>query len=239
MNNDKRILVFTATYNEIENIKELINGITRYLPRSSILIVDDNSPDKTSEVVKELRKKNHSINLIEREKKLGLDTAHKIAFRYAVKNNFDCWITMDADLSHHPKELPEFIKNLKNYPFVIGSRYVFGGKCLMKGTRLMMSKFGNKLIKIISQIKSNEFTTSFRGFDIKNLKDFDLNNVKTKGYSFFMGTLFELERNNIIIKEIPITFYDRKKGISKIPRIEILRTLKNLFFLTFKKIFFK
>ena len=109
----------------------------------------------------------------------------------------------------------------------------------MKGTRLIMSKFGNKLIQIISQIKSNEFTTSFRGFDIKNLKDFDLNNVKTKGYSFFMGTLFELERNNIIIKEIPITFYDRKKGISKIPRIEILRTLKNLFFLTFKKIFFK
>ena len=239
MNNDKRILVFTATYNEIENIKELINGITRYLPRSSILIVDDNSPDKTSEVVKELRKKNHSINLIEREKKLGLDTAHKIAFRYAVKNNFDYLITMDADLSHHPKELPEFIKNLKNYPFVIGSRYVFGGKCLMKGTRLMMSKFGNKLIKIISQIKSNEFTTSFRGFDIKNLKDFDLNNVKTKGYSFFMGTLFELEKNNISIKEIPITFYDRKKGVSKIPRIEILRTLKNLVLLSFNKIFFK
>ncbi len=239
MNNDKRILVFTATYNEIDNIKELINGITRYLPRSSILIVDDNSPDKTSEVVKELRKKNHSINLIEREKKLGLDTAHKIAFRYAVKNNFDYLITMDADLSHHPKELPEFIKNLKNYPFVIGSRYVFGGKCLMKGTRLMMSKFGNKLIKIISQIKSNEFTTSFRGFDIKNLKDFDLNNVKTKGYSFFMGTLFELEKNNISIKEIPITFYDRKKGVSKIPRIEILRTLKNLVLLSFNKIFFK
>ena len=239
MNNYKRILVFTATYNEIENIKELINGITRYLPRSSILIVDDNSPDKTSEVVKELRKKNHSINLIEREKKLGLDTAHKIAFRYAVKNNFDYLITMDADLSHHPKELPEFIKNLKNYPFVIGSRYVFGGKCLMKGTRLMMSKFGNKLIKIISQIKSNEFTTSFRGFDIKNLKDFDLNNVKTKGYSFFMGTLFELEKNNISIKEIPITFYDRKKGVSKIPRIEILRTLKNLVLLSFNKIFFK
>ena len=112
---------------------------------------------------------------------------------------------MDADLSHHPKELPEFIKNLKNYPFVIGSRYVFGGKCLMKGTRLMMSKFGNKLIQIVSQIKSNEFTTSFRGFDIKNLKDFDLNNVKTKGYSFFMGTLFELERNNISIKAVSYT----------------------------------
>ena len=109
----------------------------------------------------------------------------------------------------------------------------------MKGSRLIMSKLGNQIIKIVSGIKSNEFTTSYRGFDIKNLKNFDLNNVKTKGYSFFMGTLFELERNNIEIKEIPITFNDRKKGVSKIPKVEIFRTLKNLFFLTFNKRFFK
>ena len=144
---------------------------------------------------------------------------------------------MDADLSHDPKDLPEFIKNLKDYPFVIGSRYTSGGRCLMKGFRLIMSKFGNQIIKTVSGIKSNEFTTSYRGFDIKNLKNFNLMNVKTKGYSFFMGTLFELEKNNIQIKEIPITFYDRKKGVSKIPKIEIFRTLKNLFFLTFYKKF--
>ena len=107
----------------------------------------------------------------------------------------------------------------------------------MKGFRLIMSKFGNQIIKTVSGINSNEFTTSYRGFDIKNLKNFNLINVKTKGYSFFMGTLFELEKNNIGIKEIPITFYDRKKGISKIPKIEIFRTLKNLFFLTFYKKF--
>ena len=139
---------------------------------------------------------------------------------------------------YDPKELPEFVKKLENFSFVIGSRYINGGKCLMKGSRLIMSKFGNKLIKILSGIKSNEFTTSFRGFNIKNLKNFDLSNVKTKGYSFFMGTLFELEKNDIEIKEIPITFHDRKKGISKIPRIEIFRTLKNLFFLTLNKRYF-
>ena len=239
MSNNKRILVFTATYNEIENIRELINGIQKYLPNSSILIIDDNSPDKTQEVIKELKKKNESLFLIEREKKLGLDSAHKTAFSYAIENNFDYLITMDADLSHDPKELPIFINNLRNFPFVIGSRYINGGKCLMKGFRLKMSKFGNKIIKTVSGIKSNEFTTSYRGFDLKNLKNFNLNNVKTKGYSFFMGTMFELEKNNIEIKEIPITFYDRKKGSSKIPRAEIFRTLKNLFFLTFIKRFFK
>ena len=235
----KKTLVFTATYNEFENIQNFITNVSDHNPEVDILIIDDNSPDKTYELIEDIKKKINNIFLIKRSNKLGLDTAHKEAYEFALLNKYDYLITMDADLSHHPKELPEFIKNLKNYPFVIGSRYVFGGKCLMKGTRLMMSKFGNKLIQIVSQIKSNEFTTSFRGFDIKNLKNFDLNNVKTKGYSFFMGTLFELERNNISIKEIPITFYDRKKGVSKIPKIEILRTLKNLVFLTIKKIFLK
>ncbi len=239
MSYDKRILVFSATYNEIENIGELINGIQKYLPDTSILIIDDNSPDKTQEVIKELKKKNKNLYLIEREKKMGLDTAHKTAFSYAIENNFDYLITMDADLSHDPKELPEFIKNLKNFSFVIGSRYISGGKCLMRGFRLILSKFGNQIIRVVSGIKSNEFTTSYRGFDIKNLKNFNLNNVKTKGYSFMMGTMFEIEKNNIEIKEIPITFYDRKRGFSKIPKIEIFRTFKNLIFLTLKKRFFK
>ena len=107
----------------------------------------------------------------------------------------------------------------------------------MKGSRVIMSSLGNQVIKTVSGIRSNEFTTSYRGFNLKNLKNFNLINVKTKGYSFFMGTLFELEKNNIKIKELPITFYDRKKGVSKIPKIEIFRTLKNLFFLTFYKKF--
>ena len=237
MSNNKRILVFTATYNEIENIRELVNGIQKNLPNASVLIIDDNSPDKTQEVIKELKKKNENLFLIEREKKLGLDSAHKAGFNYAIENNIDYLITMDADLSHDPKELPKFVKNLKYSPFVIGSRDVSGGKCLMTGFRLVMSKFGNRIIKTVSGIKSNEFTTSFRGFDVKNLKNFNLINVETKGYSFFMGRLFELEKNNIEIKEIPITFNDRKKGVSKIPKIEIFRTLKNLFFLTFYKKF--
>ena len=237
MNNNKRILVFSATYNEIENIRELISGIQKNLPNTSILIIDDNSPDKTQEVIKELKKRNNNLFLIEREKKLGLDSAHKAAYTYAIENNFDYLITMDADLSHDPKELPEFVKKLENFSFVIGSRYINGGKCLMKGSRLIMSKLGNLIIKIVSGIKSSEFTTSFRGFSIKKLKNFNLNNVNTKGYSFFMGTLFELDKSNIEIKEIPITFYDRKKGVSKIPKIEIFRTLKNLLFLTFNKKF--
>ena len=121
-------MVFSATYNEIENIRELISGIKKNLTNASILIIDDNSPDKTQDVVKELKKEKKNIHLIQREKKLGLDSAHKIAFNYATENSFDYLITMDADLSHDPKELPNFVKNLETSAFVIGSRYIAGGK---------------------------------------------------------------------------------------------------------------
>ena len=231
----KRILVFTASYNEKENIKKLILGIKYYLPEASILIIDDNSPDQTKEIIKELKKNISQLELIIREKKLGLDSAHKQAYDYAIKYHYNYLITMDADLSHDPKELNNFVKNLENFPFVTGSRYILGGKCLMKGSRLIMSKIGNKVIKFFSGINCNEFTTSYRGFNIRKLENFHLNNVKESGYSFFMGTLFEINKKNFAIKEIPITFADRKKGVSKIPKLEIFRTLINLIVFIFKK----
>ena len=108
----------------------------------------------------------------------------------------------------------------------------------MSGRRLVISKLGNKLIKKVLQINSNEFTTSYRGFNLLKLKNFHLNKVSNKGYSFFMGTLFEIDKLGYKIKEIPITFKDREKGLSKIPKIEIFRTIKNLLILFFKKKFF-
>lgn len=237
MDDEKRILIFSACYNEKDNIEELISGIRKHLPLCSILIIDDNSPDQTQEIVKKLQLEDPELYLIIREKKLGLDTAHKFAYNYALKNNYDYLITMDADLSHNPSNLKEIIHNLKNYPFVIGSRYTKGGQCLMKGWRLSLSKYGNLFIKKVSGIKCNEFTTSYRGFDLKKLNNFNLNSVENQGYSFFMGTLFEIEKKKFSIKEIPIIFKDRLKGSSKIPKIEILRTFKNLFILTIKKYF--
>ena len=106
----------------------------------------------------------------------------------------------------------------------------------MKGRRLLLSKYGNLIIKKILNVNLNEFTTSYRGFNLKKLNKFDLKKVKTKGYSFFMGTIFEITQRKFSIKEIPIVFKDRSKGESKIPKLEILRTLKNLFFFFIKKL---
>ena len=228
---DKKILVFTATYNESENISELISLIMEQNFKPDLLIIDDNSPDGTYNKVQQMQKKFKNLFLIKRNGKLGLDTAHKEGYDFAKKNNYDYFITMDADFSHDPSELPNFVKNLNNFPIVLGSRYVTGGNCLMSGRRLIISKYGNKFMKFIFKFDCNEFTTSYRGFNLKKLKDFHLNLIKTKGYSFFMGTIYEIFKKGFKVKEIPITFKDRSKGYSKIPRIEILRTLKNIFFL--------
>ena len=231
----KKILVFTATYNEKENIKKLITLIFKHCSNANVLIIDDNSPDKTAEEIELLKNEFKNISLIKRDSKLGLDTAHKFAYKYALDKGYDYLITMDADLSHDPAELTNFISSLETYPFVIGSRYTPGGKCLMKGRRLLMSKYGNILIKLVSRINCNEFTTSYRGFDLKKLGSFNLDTVKASGYSFFMKTIFEISKRKIEIKEIPITFKDRSQGYSKLPRIEIFRTLLNLFLLILKK----
>ena len=172
MSTDKKILIFTATYNENSNIENLIKSIFKHCAQCHILIIDDNSPDKTADTVIKLQKNLKNLFLIKREKKLGLDTAHKLAYNYALKNNFDYLITMDADFSHDPKEINNFLKNLQSFPFVLGSRYIEGGKCLMKGKRLIMSKYGNIFIKFILGINCNEFTTSYRGFDLKKLRLF-------------------------------------------------------------------
>ena len=235
MTTEKKILVFTATFNELDNIKELVSSIKKQPSDPDILIIDDNSPDGTSEEIKKLQNSFKNLFLIKRNGKLGLDSAHKEAYEFALKNNYDLLITMDADLSHDPNELGNFIKNLDEYPVVLGSRYISGGQCLMTGRRLIFSKYGNLIIKFVFQVDCSEFTTSYRGFNLKKLNNFHLNLIKTKGYSFFMGTVHEIFKQKFKVKEIPIIFKDRKKGHSKIPRIEMLRTLINIFVLKFFK----
>ncbi|MDA9702541.1 polyprenol monophosphomannose synthase [Candidatus Pelagibacter sp.] len=226
-----KTLIFSATYNEKDNIKELIYQINRFKENLDILIIDDNSPDQTGEILVKLKSSYNNLITIHRDQKLGLDTAHKFAYQYAIDNGYTKLITMDADLSHDPKEIPVLINLLDKHEFVIGSRYMKGGKCEMQGLRLLMSIIGNKVIRLVLKLKCNEFTTSYRGFNIEKLQNFNLNIVKSKGYSFFMETVYRISQKGFKVQEIPINFKNRTKGQSKIPKIEIFRTLKNLFLL--------
>ena len=228
-----KTLIFTATYNEKENVSNLINQIN-YISRDlDILIVDDNSPDGKGEILNNLMNNHNNLKVIHRENKSGLDTAHKFGFEYAREKNYEKFITMDADLSHEPKEIPKILEILNKESFVIGSRYIKGGSCEMSFLRTILSLVGNKIIKKFLNIKCNEFTTSYRGFNLLKLKEFDLNIVKSKGYSFFMETIFRLNQNGVKINEIPIQFKNRTQGKSKIPKLEIFRTIKNLFLIKY------
>jgi len=229
-----KILIFTATYNEAENIINFLDKIFSIKEELDILIVDDNSPDLTWSLIEKYKNGNQKkIELIKRPNKQGLNTAHKLAFTYAKEKKYDMLVTLDADLSHNPLIIPEFLEKLKCNPFVIGSRYIAGGKNEMRLSRYLLSFIGNKVIKLILNIDIDEFTSSYRGFNLKLLKNFDLNEVSLKGYSFFMGTINLLHITGNNIKQIPIKFSDRAKGKSKIPKIEIFRTLINLFLIKF------
>ena len=232
---EKKILIFAATYNEAGNIKNFIEKILELNINLDLLIIDDNSPDKTWEIVNNYKKNNKNIVLIKRKDKEGLDTAHKLAFNYAKEHNYNYFVTLDADLSHDPTKIPNFLNELKDQPFVIGSRYIKDGKNEMKLKRYILSVVGNKIIKFVLGINCDEFTSAYRGFNLNMLKNFDIDDVSSRGYSFFMETVYLLDAAGYNIKQIPIKFYDRLKGVSKIPKVEIFRTLKNLFLLKFKK----
>ena len=223
-------LVFTATYNEAGNIEKFLD-IALKIKNIDVLVIDDSSPDKTWEIIENYKKNHSNLYLIKRPGKEGLDTAHKEAFKFAKENKYSNLITLDADLSHDPNLITIFIEELKSRPFIIGSRYTKNGKNDMKLSRYLLSYFGNKLIKLVLKINCEEFTTSYRGFNLHQLKNFDINAVNSKGYSFFMETIYHINKLGFKIFQIPIHFKIRTIGKSKIPPVEILRTLKNLFLL--------
>tara|TARA_Y100001970_G_scaffold159719_1_gene195432 strand:+ start:8305 stop:9012 length:708 start_codon:yes stop_codon:yes gene_type:complete len=233
----KKILIFTATYNEANTLNFYFDEIYKLDFEFDLLIIDDNSPDLTWKKLRDLEKIHKNFKLIIREKKLGLNTAHQKAFNHARENHYDYLITMDID-SHEPKTIPDIIRELEQgSDFVIGSRYMIGGKCDYTGFRNFISRYGNKFIKYLLNIKLDEFTTSFRGFNLKKMKDFDMNKLKFRGYSFLMEVVYRIKTKGYIIKEIPIHFKERQHGYSKISKIELPRTLFNVIRLFFEKFF--
>lgn len=233
-----RILIFSATYNESENIESLIQEIFKFLPGQEVLIVDDSSPDGTGELLDKLAVKEPRIHVIHRPKKLGLGTAHKLAMKYAIHYGFDILITMDADYSHHPKYLPIIAKNVNHYDFVIGSRYIKGGGLNYGFIRASISRTANILTRRLLGIRLKECTTSYRGFRITLLKKLNIDAIQSEGYSFFVESIFYISRLTDNIIEFPIYFEDRRAGESKISKKEIVNgflTLVRLFYMRLSK----
>lgn len=218
MSNQKS-LVIIPTYNELENLPRLIPAVLSQDESIHILIVDDGSPDGTGKYVKEEMIKNDRIHLLEREKKMGLGTAYIAGFKYALQNNYDFVFEMDADFSHDPNELKNFLTAIKENDLVLGSRYINGVRVLnWPMARLLLSFFASVYTRIITGMPIKDATGGFKCFRRKVLEAIDLDKVKSNGYSFQIEMTFKAYSKGFRIKEIPIIFSDRVKGKSKMSK---------------------
>lgn len=227
-----KTLVFFATYNEAGNVASMIDRIMAVASNADILVVDDSSKDGTLDVLASVARP--SLKVIVRPGKLGLGTAHLLAWKYAIHHGYDVLVTMDGDHSHDPADIPRLIDGLdESTDLVIGSRYAQGGKCDYTGYRLRVSKAANKAARLLLGIKLSEFTTSFRAFRVNRLSAIDFDTLVVGGYSFFLAVIVQAHRHGLNIEERPIHFHERNAGVSKIPPLEIFRGMTNLLKLAF------
>ncbi len=214
-----KTLVIIPTYNELENVRKIIPAVLSQDEGIDVLIVDDNSPDKTGDYVEELTKENRRVKLIRREKKLGLGTAYIAGFKYALQNNYDFVFEMDADFSHDPNEIKNFLEAITDADLVLGSRYINGVRVLnWPMRRLLLSYFASVYTRIITGLPVKDTTGGFKCFRIDVLKAIDLDRIKSNGYSFQIEMTFKAYKKGFRIKEIPIVFMDRVKGKSKMSK---------------------
>lgn len=219
VSNNMKTLVVIPTFNELENVKKIIPEVLKQNEEIDILIVDDNSPDKTGDYVEELSKQNSRVKLIRREKKLGLGTAYIAGFKYALQNNYDYVFEMDADFSHDPNEIKNFLEAIKEADLVLGSRYINGVRVLnWPMRRLLLSYFASVYTRVITGLPVKDATGGFKCFRIDVLKAVDLDRIKSNGYSFQIEMTFKAFKKGFRIKEIPIVFVDRVKGKSKMSK---------------------
>ncbi len=232
------VTIVLPTYNEAENIEQFLTAVYQVIPEIgdfniNTLIVDDNSPDGTADIVKRLQQENNKIFLLENNTR-GLGNAYKAGFKYAIDNlNPDILVEMDSDFSHAPEKLKELLPPTKEgYDFVIGSRYIKGGSIPKDWAliRKLNSKYGNIFARFIAGLMQvKDCTSGFRAIKVDFIKQIDLEHLKVNGYAFQMNILFECVKLGAKTYEIPINFIDRIKGQSKLSIKDVIEFMINSF----------
>lgn len=225
-----KIAIVIPTYNERKNIKILIPEIFRISKENKlstqVLVVDDNSPDGTANAVKSLMK-NYPVKLIQRSGKLGLGSAYVTGFKKILKTDADVIFSMDADLSHSPEYIPDFVEEIKQgFHIVIGSRKIKGGK--VEGWsfyRKIISWGGNLIGRIVGGIKVKDLTSGYKAYQKKVLQNIDLDEIKSDGYAFQLELLHKILKKKFKVIETPIIFINRKVGKSKLSKKDIIKFL--------------
>ncbi len=212
-----KALVIIPTYNEAENIVKLINEVLAVNEIIDILVIDDNSPDKTGDLVENLN--NIRVNLIRREKKMGLGSAYIRGFKYALEHHYDYIMEMDADFSHNPEKLKLMLEEIKENDLVIGSRYIYGVSVVYwPFRRLLLSYLASLYVRFITGMPIKDPTAGFICYRREVLASINLDRVMSDGYSFQVEIKYRAWLKKFRIKEVPIIFIDRIVGHSKMSR---------------------
>lgn len=218
MNNSSNShLVVIPTYNEIDNIEDFVNQIIKI--NVDILIVDDNSPDGTGDLVQKLSENLSQVNLLKRSGKLGLGSAYRDGFKWGLNEGYKYLVEMDADFSHSFSDLNNILQNSKNFDVVIGSRYIPGGGSNgWDFKRKLLSSYANKLSKVLLRSKINDMTSGFRSYSSEALNEINYFSTKSDGYSFQIEMTIRSIEKKLSIKEVPIIFTERSLGNSKMSK---------------------
>jgi dolichol-phosphate mannosyltransferase len=216
----ERALVIIPTYNERDNIPKLVPLVLAQDPRLHVLVVDDNSPDGSGQLADELAAADPRVHAIHRNGKLGLGTAYVAGFRWALEQGFDYAFEMDADFSHDPRHLPEFLTAITDADVVIGSRYLERRVTVVNWpmSRLLLSYFANVYARWVTGLQLWDSTGGFKCYRRAVLEGIDLDDVRSNGYSFQIEVSFRAWRKGFRLREIPILFTDRMEGHSKMSR---------------------
>ncbi len=236
---EAKVAIIVPTYNERDNIGRLIEEILKLELNGVVVVVDDNSPDKTAEVVERyIKVKKDKVKLIKRPSKMGLGTAYIAGFKEMLKDpDVQYFITMDADFSHNPRFIPDLLYMIKEADVVIGSRYIKGGKTLKFAIqRRIISRGANMFAKLMLGLVPNDCTSGFRCYRRVVLETIDLDSIFSTGYSFLVEMLYRVTLKNFTVKEVPITYVARAHGLSKISTDEIINTAKTIIKLRFMKL---
>jgi len=215
-----RALVIVPTYNERFNIARLIPAVLAQDPSIEMLVVDDGSPDGTGGVVDAIAANNDRVHVVHREGKLGLGTAYIAGFRWALERKYDLVFEMDADFSHNPEMIPEFLQAIKEADVVLGSRYQGGRVNVVNWpmSRLFLSYAANIYARGVTGLPVSDTTGGFKCFRRNVLESIDLNSVKSNGYAFQIEMSFRVWKRGFRLFEIPIIFVDRTEGVSKMSK---------------------
>ena len=216
----ERALVIVPTYNERENIRRLIDTVLVQDARIDMLIVDDGSPDGTGALVDEIVAVNDRVHVLHREQKLGLGTAYIAGFRWALARDYTLILEMDADFSHDPIHLPQFLRAVEDADMVLGSRYQQGRVTVVNWpiARLILSYCANIYARAVTGLPVWDATGGFKCFRRSVLEAIDLDGVRSNGYAFQIEMSFRAWKRNFRIAEIPIVFVDRTEGTSKMSK---------------------